>query len=154
MQHIVLIIMIISFSLVPVGTTCQIPTWCLHRDPRHFSPRPEEFWPERWLPEASKLAEAQGEEFVLNLHAYMPFNYGSIFPLMWMLLYSYLLSGPGNCVGRSLALSEMRTVLSSLIRRFDIHFAPGYAPEDWERTLRDQYILMRGKLLAVVTERK
>jgi hypothetical protein len=74
-------LIMLSCSLVPVGTTCQIPTWSLHRDPRHFSPRPEEFWPERWLPEASKLAEAKGEEFILNAHAYMPFNYGSPFLL-------------------------------------------------------------------------
>jgi cytochrome P450 len=64
-----------------------------------------------------------------------------------------LSTGPGNCVGKNLALTEMRSVLSSLVRRFNINFAPGYEPKDWEKTLRDQYILMRGKLPVVITER-
>lgn len=53
----------------------------VHRDPRYFSPNPEEFWPERWLPEeASKIAEARGQEYKLAQGAYMPFHYGKFGP--------------------------------------------------------------------------
>jgi cytochrome P450 len=48
----------------------------VHRDPRNFSPQTDGFWPERWLPEAKKLAEAQGQEYIHNPQAYFPFAFG------------------------------------------------------------------------------
>jgi cytochrome P450 len=63
-------------------------------------------------------------------------------------------AGPANCVGRPLALHEMRTVLAALIRRFDIEFAPGFGKDDWLKQLKDQYVLVRGKLPVVLTQRK
>jgi hypothetical protein len=87
--------LIFLHSIVPVGTAVQIPTWAralchfvwlmlvliigpVHRDARYFSPHPNKFWPERWLPdEGPKIAEARGEDFRLVHGAYMPFNYGS-----------------------------------------------------------------------------
>jgi cytochrome P450 len=65
-----------------------------------------------------------------------------------------LVSGPANCVGRSLALHEARTVLAAVVRRFDFAFAPGFESQDWLDQLKDQYILVRGKLRVVVTPRK
>jgi cytochrome P450 len=62
--------------------------------------------------------------------------------------------GPANCVGRSLALHELRTVLSALVRRFDFSFAPGFEGSDWISQLKDQFILLRGELKVVMTERK
>jgi cytochrome P450 len=59
-------------------------------------------------------------------------------------------AGPTNCVGRALAQHEMRTILTALVRRFDMHFAPGFSPADWEAQLRDAYVLVRGKLPVVV----
>jgi cytochrome P450 len=53
----------------------------VHRDPRHFAPDPQAFWPERWTAEGPKLAEARGAEFQLNKAAWMPFNYGACPPL-------------------------------------------------------------------------
>lgn len=96
------------------------------------------FWPERWLPEEGpKIAEARGQDFKLSQGAYMPFHYG-----------------PANCVGKSLALHELRTVLSALIRRFDFKFAPGFEGGDWINHSTDQFILLRGELRVVMTERK
>jgi hypothetical protein len=63
-----------TFSLTPMLNTSLV-----HRDARYFSPAPEQFWPERWLPgEGPKIAEARGQDFSLNQTAYMPFNYGSL----------------------------------------------------------------------------
>jgi cytochrome P450 len=108
----------------------------VHRDPRYFSPDPEEFWPERWLGEGAKIAKSRGQDFKLNQGAYMPFNYG-----------------PGNCVGRSLALHEIRTALASLVRHFDARFAPGFQPEEWLRQLKDYSGLIKGKLEVVLSTR-
>lgn len=62
--------------------------------------------------------------------------------------------GPANCVGRALALHELRTVLAALVRRFDLAFAPGYEEHDWIDQLKDQFILVRGRLSVVMTERQ
>jgi hypothetical protein len=47
----------------------------------------------------------------------------------------------------------MRTILAALVRRFDVRFAPGFEPADWERQLKDAYILVRGELKVVLTKR-
>jgi cytochrome P450 len=62
--------------------------------------------------------------------------------------------GPTNCAGRSLALHEMRTVLATLVQRFDVQFAPGFQPEDWTSQLKDQYILLHGHLPVVLNRRR
>jgi cytochrome P450 len=130
----------------------------VHRDSRYFSPDPLEFWPERWLEEGPKLAEAQGKHFQLSQGAYIPFSYGTrsiYFTPMWRtcaLLNSYA-SGPANCVGRALALHEMRAALSTFVRRFDFQFAPGYRAEDWTEHLTDKFVLHFGKLQVVLHAR-
>jgi hypothetical protein len=72
----------------------------VHRDPRYFSPNPEDFWPERWLPgEGPKIAEARGQEFELFQGAYMPFHYGLCpkFPSSQYIYHdAYYLCRPGE----------------------------------------------------------
>jgi hypothetical protein len=48
----------------------------VQRDARYFSPCPETFWPERWLPEGPELAMARNEVFVHDTTAFMPFSFG------------------------------------------------------------------------------
>jgi cytochrome P450 len=61
--------------------------------------------------------------------------------------------GPTNCAGRALALHEMRTVLVTLVRRFDFAFAPGFEAQDWINQLRDRFLLIRGQLKVLVSFR-
>ncbi|GJJ07635.1 hypothetical protein Clacol_001839 [Clathrus columnatus] len=67
-----------------------IPPYVYHRDPRYFFPNPNIFWPERWLPDL----KYEGE-FRLDRSAFLPFS-----------------SGPANCVGKALALQELRVIVS------------------------------------------
>jgi cytochrome P450 len=55
---------------VPPGTMIGVPTYTVQRDARCF-PRPDEFWPERWLDETKS-------EGVHNKNAFMPFSTGPV----------------------------------------------------------------------------
>lgn len=78
---------------VPRGTTILLLFRPAAVDPAHFAD-PEGFRPERWL---------DGPMAPHDVSAYAPFG-----------------SGPRMCPGRSLALIEMKAVLSMLYRRFDV----------------------------------
>ena len=58
-----------------------------------------------------------------------------------------------NCVGKQLAYREMRIVIASILRRFDIRFADGYDVGRWFEEMHDDFILGKGELPVVLTKR-
>ncbi|KAF8518339.1 hypothetical protein JB92DRAFT_2663898, partial [Gautieria morchelliformis] len=63
---------------------------------------------------------------ILNHSAYFPFSYG-----------------PTKCVGKGLAILELRTVVCALIQKFEFELRPGFRREDWEGSLGDWFILVK-----------
>ncbi|KAJ7153585.1 high nitrogen upregulated cytochrome P450 monooxygenase 2 [Mycena crocata] len=121
---------------LPENTSIDFPPRVIHRDPEYFSPKSDQYWPERWLADAE---QTMGPQYVHNTEAFIPFSVG-----------------PANCVGRNLAMREMRLVLSQLIYRYDIKAANENKEEfarKWLAGLEDHQILLKGPLEVVLTPR-
>ncbi|KAF2679221.1 cytochrome P450 monooxygenase [Lentithecium fluviatile CBS 122367] len=81
----------------------------LHRNPKYF-PDPNSFLPERWLANPSDpLYPPKG--------AWRPFEFG-----------------PRNCLGQTLAVTELKIVLALTVRRFDVR--QSYEAWDGEKGIR------------------
>lgn len=62
--------------------------------------------------------------------------------------------GPYNCIGRPLALLNLRTTLARLIMTFDVKFAHGEDGEKFTQNARDAFILFMGELNLTFTKRR
>jgi cytochrome P450 len=134
---------LLFYSFIPEETKISVAMYSIQRDPRYFSPHPEEFWPDRWLtPESRMSFQDPSKHFgtqmdvILDHDAFMPFS-----------------SGHRNCVGKGLAMNEMRVVVSYIVQRFDMKPAPGYDLDQWEKELQDFYVMKKGHLPVGITAR-
>ena len=120
-------------SYIPEWTSIRVPMWVVHRDPRYFS-RPDEFFPDRWLI-AEGLQEYDGE-LVHTPNAFVPFSFG-----------------PRNCVGKNLALLEMKMLVTHMMQKLNLRFQTGFEPSTWEHTMQDRFTLSLGEMPIVVERR-
>ncbi|KAJ4477110.1 hypothetical protein C8R41DRAFT_773276, partial [Lentinula lateritia] len=61
--------------------------------------------------------------------------------------------GPANCVGKRLAMFELRYVLVLLFSRYEFSFLAGWDAANWERGLKDQFVLAKDVLRVTLTRR-
>ena len=114
--------------IIPEETQLTLHTYSIQRDARNFY-RPDAFLPERWLSEGAPAGEH-------NTDAFFPFSYG-----------------PANCVGKNLALMEMRMLLTWVLRRFRFSSAPGVTCDEWEGGIKDWFAVRQDALLVSVSLR-
>ncbi|KAJ6012324.1 hypothetical protein N7522_002679 [Penicillium canescens] len=119
--------MTIGKTYIPGNTIVQVPFYTMFRDPRAFE-RPTEFIAERWT---------TSPELVKDKSVFIPFN-----------------TGPWACVGRRLALMELRRVTTELLIRFDISFAPDKANDTFLEDGRDMFTLAAAPLFLNFTKRQ
>ncbi|GME26171.1 cytochrome p450 [Neofusicoccum parvum] len=107
---------------VPGNVTIFVTNWAAYHSSRHFA-LPEQYIPERWLPDNDDPTFAADDKAILQ-----PFSYG-----------------PRNCIGKNLAWHEMRLILSYVLWHFDLELCT--ESEDW--TDQRVYALWEKKPLMV-----
>ncbi|KAF2757755.1 benzoate 4-monooxygenase cytochrome P450 [Pseudovirgaria hyperparasitica] len=109
----------IAGTYIPGNSFVKIPIHTLQRDERNFG-MPLEFIPERWT---------DHPELVKNADAFMPFSIG-----------------PYGCVGKQLALMEVRSVTAHILHEYNVRTAPGFTQENFLKEKKDCFALELGPL--------
>ncbi|CZR64603.1 related to pisatin demethylase cytochrome P450 [Phialocephala subalpina] len=111
-------------TFIPGGVTISAPSWSMGRLESCFK-HAEEFLPERWV---------DNSELILNKGVFIPFA-----------------SGAYSCIGKQLALMELRIVTARLVTGFDIAFAPGETGKGLLEETKDVFTMEVASLMLVFT---
>ncbi|RMZ81755.1 hypothetical protein DV738_g1981, partial [Chaetothyriales sp. CBS 135597] len=107
---------------IPKGTNVSVHQSGAYWSESNFR-HATEFIPDRWLPAA--LEDPTNEFYNDQRRVHEPFHIG-----------------PRNCIGRNLALAEMRIIMARVLYNFDLEFAPSMLaprPELGGRTFADTW---------------
>ncbi len=126
-------------------TCCGYCVLCADLDTEEEAfPRPNEFIPERWTTKPELIADRS---------VYYPFSAGtSACTLPCTALgdpcadTDYVSAGKYSCVGKQLALVELRQVAVEVLRRYTVELAPGFTSRDFEGGLRDRFSMQAKRL--------
>lgn len=120
-------------SYIPEGTQARMHFFSMQRDPNNFS-YPNTWFPDRWL--IAEGLQDSPEKLVHNVNAFVPFSFG-----------------PSNCVGKNLALQELRMVIANIVQKVDLRFAEGWDPAQYERDIKDHFVIIVPPLMVSARRR-
>ncbi|CAG7561111.1 unnamed protein product [Fusarium equiseti] len=118
--------MTIAGRFIPGGVTIVSPRYSIFRSQRCYV-SPDEFIPERWTSRPDLIKDSR---------SFRPFA-----------------SGRYSCVGKSLALTQLRVVTALFVSKFRFAFAPGEDPDLTVKNLKDQFTTAPGPLKLVFESR-
>ncbi|KAK1753804.1 Tryprostatin B 6-hydroxylase [Echria macrotheca] len=118
--------LVIGDRVIPGDVIVQVPSYTVFRDARCFE-YPDQFIPERWTTRP---------ELVKDRAVFIPFN-----------------SGPYACVGKRLALLEIRRVVAEILSRYDVRPEPGHSPEAFLDGKEDTFTTVSSPLPLIFTKR-
>ncbi|VDB83269.1 unnamed protein product [Peniophora sp. CBMAI 1063] len=105
---------VIDGVYVPGGTIVGVPAYAQEVAEENFWPEPKAYKPERWLPgglgPGSRACKA----------AIMTFSYG-----------------PFGCLGKALAIQELKLLIAQLLLTYDFKFTPDFDPRAFEAGVRN-----------------
>jgi cytochrome P450 len=90
--------------------------------------QPNDFIPERWY---------SRPELIRDKRAYAPFSFGARL-----------------CLGKSMAMAELRLSTAILLKNYDVSFAPDYDEETMWRDMRDQVTCQPGEVSCIFRPRQ
>ncbi|KAF8868617.1 cytochrome P450 [Mucidula mucida] len=111
-------------KVIPAGTTVASPNYAMFRDPRNFV-APNEFHPERWL--------EGGIGGPHNVEAYVPFCYG-----------------PGVCIGKPVALYNMKLLTASLVRRFELSLPQDFDVDKFDASYKEHNLWVHDEFMVAL----
>ena len=121
----------LSCSFLPEETQVSISAYSIHRDPKYFYPLTDTWWPERWIKQDEYTAPTgeiiPASQVITDKDVFMPFSLG-----------------PMICIGKNIAILEIRTVLSALVHNFDIKIADQTSWEKYEGKLGEVFVVQVG----------
>lgn len=117
----------VAGTYIPGGTTIVAPRYTIGRLESCFE-KGSDFIPERWY---------EKQDMVRNRKAFMPFSQGRY-----------------SCVGKNLAMAELRYVTAMLISKYHIGFAQGEDGSKVEGEMRDQFTAAPGPLRLIFRMRE
>ncbi|PBK99160.1 cytochrome P450 [Armillaria gallica] len=106
---------------IPPGTSAACPVFTMHHDSRNFAD-PDSFRPERWL--------NGGIGAPHTTDAFVPFRYG-----------------PGVCIGKPVALYNMKLLTATIIRSFDLSFPDGFDVNKFDASYKEHNLWVHGDLM-------
>ncbi|KAK0650024.1 cytochrome P450 monooxygenase-like protein [Cercophora newfieldiana] len=112
---------------IPGDVIVQVPSYTVFRDPRAFE-QPNEFIPERWTTRP---------ELIRDRSVFIPFNIG-----------------PYACVGKRLALLEIRRVVGEVLARYHITPADSQSVDAFLEAKEDTFTTVSGTLPLIFTPRE
>ncbi|EAW10404.1 cytochrome P450 [Aspergillus clavatus NRRL 1] len=104
---------------IPGNMTVSCPQYVMGRSELCYE-RADEFIPERWY---------KSPELIKDERAFAPFTIG-----------------PYSCIGRPLALMNLRATVARLVITFDVEFAPGEDGRAFVEKAQDNFVLYPGAL--------
>lgn len=90
--------------VIPKGSEVFVSIESLHRNPKYWTDRPDEFIPERWTEENLKLQFGDKYKSMLR-QCFIPFS-----------------TGTRNCIGKYFTQQEAMIIASMILHRFDVEF--------------------------------
>jgi cytochrome P450 len=134
----------IGDKFIPGDTIVQVPSYTVFRDERAFA-YPNEFIPERWTTRP---------ELIRDKSVYIPFNIGEISTnTLESQQCADTVTGPYACVGKRLAMLELRRVVGEILWRYDLTIAHGQTKEAFLDGKQDTFTTVSAPLPVVFTER-
>ncbi|KAM7199177.1 cytochrome P450 [Rhypophila sp. PSN 637] len=118
--------LVIDGTFVPGNVTVYCPQYVLGRNPACFV-YPNEFIPERWY---------SRPELIRDLSGFAPFSAGSY-----------------GCIGRPLALLNLRTTITRIVADYDVQTAPGERLENFDNGLTEHFTMAPPPLRLCFTKR-
>ncbi|KAK2616801.1 hypothetical protein QQS21_000178 [Conoideocrella luteorostrata] len=112
---------------IPGDTIVQVPSYTIFRDARAFE-KPTEFIPERWTTRP---------DLIKDKSAFIPFNIG-----------------PYGCVGKRLAMMEIRRVVAEILSRYNLSLAPSQGKEAFLNGKQDTFTVVSAPLFLQFSRRE